>query len=359
MPQISIPHQRLYNQCLTTAPFEQAADVVHWLVAVQSQEYADAKWSLGLRMRAATDAVIEQAFNAGAILRTHLMRPTWHFVTPGDIRWLLALTAPRVHALNASYYRNLGLDQGTLQRSHHAIEKALRDGNHLTRKELRTVLDAAGISTDADYRMNYIMMHAELQGIICSGPRRGKQFTYALLEERAPHARTLENDAALAELAQRYFVSRGPATIQDFSKWSGLTIADARLGLEAVQSELETEEIHGKTYWFSPLKAATQERSAYLLSIYDEYISSYKGWETIVGEQQGAHMIAMGNNLSAIIVLNGHIRGTWKRKITKKKVEINLNPFTPFAEDERELFLTAAQRYGQYLGLPVSVVEMA
>lgn len=169
MTNSTIAHQRLANQRIAADPFERPADVVQWLGAVQAQDYAGAKWSLGRRMRAATDEIVEQAFTAGAILRTHVLRPTWHFVTPADIHWLLALTAPRVHALNAPLYRKLEIDHELVQRSTTALTHALQGGNQLTRDEVRGVLAQAGIATAGEFRMSYILMRAELNGVVCSG----------------------------------------------------------------------------------------------------------------------------------------------------------------------------------------------
>src|SRR5215212_3622871 len=243
---------RLHNQLLSQTTCTQPDQVVEWLGAVQSQDYAGGKWAVGQRMQAASDAALDKAFNEGKILRTHALRPTWHFVTPADIRWLLALTAPRVHALNAPYYRKLELDHNLFQRSTTALTQALQGGNQLTRDEVRSVLAQAGIATAGELRMSYILMRAELDGVICSGARRGKQFTYALLSERAPQARQLEREHALAELASRFFLSRGPATVHDFARWSGLTVADAKAGLEAIKSQLLLEQIDGQSYWRSP-----------------------------------------------------------------------------------------------------------
>src|SRR6266702_3694762 len=225
----NIAHQRLHNQLITQQTFEKAGDVVKWLGAVQAQDYAAAKWALGLRMQNSTDEII---------LRTHVMRPTWHFVLPADIRWMLALTAPRVLATIAYYDRTLGLDDTVFTHTNTVLAKALQGGKQLTRDELASVLQQAGIATDNLQRTGHVLMHAELDGIICSGARRGKQFTYALLDERTPQARTLDRGEALAEFARRYFTSRGPATLQDFVWWSGLTVADARTGLEMVTSQL-------------------------------------------------------------------------------------------------------------------------
>jgi hypothetical protein len=331
---------------------------VDWLVAVQAQDFAGAKWALGLRMREATDEGIEKAFNQGAILRTHLMRPTWHFVTPVDIRWLLALTAPRVHIANASMYRRLELDNAIFNRSNYAMANALQGGKQLTREELRSVLSQVGIEAGDGQRMAYLLMDAELEGVICSGARRGKQFTYALLEDRAPPEKALERQVALAEFARRYFLSRGPASVQDFAKWSGLTIAEARDGLEAVKTQFENEMLDGQTYWFSatgpPSSAASP--SAHLLSIYDEYVSAYKDRGAIIDENHGARLWEMGNALSYIIVLDGQVLGTWRRTLRRTEVAIELNPFERLSAAEERAVDSAAGRYGAFLGLPVVFV---
>jgi hypothetical protein len=210
-----IVKSRLINQQIAETKFRNPKEIVAWMAAMQAQEYAMAKWAIGLRLPGLKNADIENAFNEGSILRTHLMRPTWHFVTPEDIRWMLMLTAPRVNAANAYSYRKFELDIEILKRCNDTIIKALQGGKQLTRATLKAALEQERIFADG-LRLSYIMMHAELDGIICSGVRQGKQFTYALLDERVPPAKVLERDEALAELTLRYFTSRGPATVKDF-----------------------------------------------------------------------------------------------------------------------------------------------
>ncbi len=347
-----IAHQRLYNQHLAAAPFEKPEEVVQWLGAVQAQEYAHAKWALGLRMQDVPDTVIEQAFTTGAILRTHVMRPTWHFVTPADIRWLLALTAPRVNAVNAYMYRQLELDDALFLQSNAVIAKALEGERYLTRLELGAALAQAGIVAGG-MRLGYIVHRAELDAIVCSGPRRGKQFTYALLDERAPQVKTLERDEALAELARRYFTSHGPATLKDYSWWSGLTAADAKAGLEMVKSHFEQAVIEGNTYWFSPhvLTPAGASPTAHLLPAYDEYTIAYKDHRAILDPQYLKQVIS-GNGI--VIVINGHIVGTWKRILKKDMVIITPTLFTPLGQAEDQALNEAVLRYGKFLDLKVT-----
>src|SRR5712692_202039 len=360
MTNLDIAHQRLHNQLITQRMFEKPGDVVQWLGAVQAQDYAAAKWALGLRMQGASDESIEQAFADGTILRTHVMRPTWHFVAPADIRWMLMLTAPRVNALNAYYYRQLELDDAVFLHSNVVLAKALQGGKQLTRAELVSVLKLAGIASDNLLRFTHIMMRAELDGIVCSGARRGKQFTYALLDERAPEARTLDRDEALAEFARRYFTSHGPATLQDFVWWSGLTLADARICLEMVTSQLMHEVVDGQTYWFSTstLPAKDISQTVYLLPNFDEYIVGYTDRSAVFDASHTIKLDSRGNILfNHTIVLDGRVVGNWKRTMKKDTVILTPSLFTPLNEAETRAFTTSANHYGTFLGMTLNVTS--
>src|SRR6266545_1517560 len=358
MTSLDIAHQRLHNQHIASATFEKPGDVVQWLGAVQAQDYAAAKWALGLRSQGVADPDIEQAFTDGTILRTHVMRPTWHFVTPADIRWMLTLTAPRVHALNAYYYRRLELDDATFMRSNTVFAKALQGGKQLTRPELVAVLQHAGIATHDFLRFGYLMIRAELDGIVCSGGRRGKQHTYALLDERAPQARTLARDEALAELAKRYFTGHGPATLKDYIWWSGLSAADAKAGLEMIKPQLFHEVVDGQTYWFAASMPAAKDiaPTAYLLPNFDEYIVGYTDRSAVFEASHTKKLDSRGNVLfSHTIVIDGQIVGTWRRTLKKNTVVIEVKPFTPLNEAETRAFAIAAERYGRFLGTPATL----
>ena len=357
MPHLNIAHQRLHNQHITQQTFEKPEEIVGWLCAVQAQDYAAAKWALGLRMQNASDEIIEQAFTDGTILRTHVMRPTWHFVLPADIRWMLALTAPRIIAASAYYYRINGLDDTVFSHSNAVLAKALQGGKQLTRAELVSVLQRAGIATDDVLRSTYIMMRAELDGIICSGGRRGKQFTYALLDERAPQARTLDREESLAELASRYFQSHGPATLQDFVWWSGLTVADAKVGLEMITSQLMHEVVDGQTYWRSASmpKANDLPQTIFLLPNFDEYTVGYTDRSAIFDMSDVEKFDTPGNVLNPTIVLNGLVVGTWKRTIKKDRVILTPSLFTNLNGAEARAFAATAKRYGEFLDLPVNI----
>jgi hypothetical protein len=206
--------------------------------------------------------------------------------------------------------------------------------------------------------MGQLMGHAELDQVICSGVRKGKQFTYALLEERAPHSKSLERDEALAELAKRYFRSHGPATLQDFVWWSGLTINDARKGIDFIRSQLMCETIDGQSYWFvnapSEIKPFT---GAHLLPNYDEYMVGYTDRTSIFDAAHEDQLDPRGNILfQYAMMLGGLVAGTWKRTIKKKEVVIELSPFMTLSNAQNQLFVVAAQDYGKFLELPVELV---
>jgi hypothetical protein len=357
MTNLKIACQRLHNQLITQQKFEKAEDVVKWLCAIQSQDYAAAKWALGLRVPNSTDIFIEQAFNDGSILRTHILRPTWHFVSPADIRWMLALTAPRIIAASSYYYRTLGLDDTVFSHSNAVLAKALQGGKRLTRVELVSVLKRAGIATDELLRSTFIMMRAELDGIICSGGRRGKQFTYALLDERAPQARILDRVESLAELATRYFSSHGPATLQDFVWWSGLTVVDAKTGLEMVASQLMCEVVDGQTYWRSASIPPINDLppTVHLLPNFDEYTVGYTDRSAIFAMADAEKFDNPGNVLNPTIVLNGLVVGTWKRTLKKDNVYLTVSLFATLNEVETRALTVSAERFGEFLNMPVNI----
>jgi DNA glycosylase AlkZ-like len=329
---------------------------VRWLGAVQSQDYPAAKWGVGQRMTNGSDAALDMAFATGTILRTHLMRPTWHFVLPADIAWMLTLTGPRVNAACASYYRKFDLDDRLLAKGRAALVSALQGGRHLTRPALRAALEKARVitRTDSPLRVMWVLLRAELDAVICSGPRVGKQFTYALLVERAPDARTLPRDEAAAELARRYFLSHGPATVKDFMWWSSLAAADARVGLAAVAPELVEVVVDGSSYWSPPPPRKTKQDAAgtaYLLAAYDEGLLSYRDNRPGLA----AHGPQLMRDNGAAVVIDGRVVGTWRRSVTRDAVTIAATPFDSFSRRQIRAVEEAAERYGRFLELSVSV----
>ncbi len=343
---------RLASQRLVGEPFARPADVVGWLGAVQSQDYAGAKWALAQRCEGATSASLDDDFAAGRFLRTHVLRPTWHFVTPADLRGLLVLTAPRVRAASAGRSRDLGLDEATYVRSNAAIAAALRDGAQLTRPELGQALADAGIPPDGQ-RLPYLLMRAELDAVICSGARRGKHHTYALFDTRVPPAPAPDREVLLAGLARRYFTSHGPSTPHDFAWWSGLTIADARAGIALNGAALAREEVEGRAFWYDPQSTPPRGRTpvVHLLPNYDELTVAYRDHgPSFHPDVRGR---GPGDLLANVIAVDGLVVGGWRRTLTKRAVIIDVTWCLPLEEAAEAGLAAAAERFGAFLGLPV------
>ena len=328
--------------------------MVEWLGAVQAQEYEPAKWALGLRMREGAEADVQRALDQGRILRTHVMRPTWHFVSAADIRWTQMLTAPRVQRMVAPQNRRLELDAATLRRVIVVFERSLRDRQYLTRPELSERLGRTGLAISGQ-RLAHATMHAELEGLICSGPRRGKQSTYALVSERAPAARELSRDEALEELTRRYFRSHGPATVRDFVWWSGLTSADTRRGLDMIRAT--RRDIDGYSYWTAPPGKVREQPAdlVHLLPIYDEYVVAYRDRALVPhGPPQIAATPGHSVTFRHSLVSAGAIVGTWQVARSSASQSISVTPLRPLTARERRGVIDAAASYERFAGVPIA-----
>jgi hypothetical protein len=355
---LQIARQRLANLRLTGRPFATPSDVVAALGAVQAQDYAGAKWAVAQRTKAAVDSTVEQALIDGTILRTHVLRPTWHFVTPADIRWMLSLTAPRINTVMGYYNRHLELDDAVFLRSNDTLARALEGGRHLTRAELAQALRLSRINVKQPTRLVRLLMRAEQDAVICSGAPRGKQSTYALLDERAAPTPPIERDEALLRLAKTYFATRGPATTLDFAWWAGITLGDARRGIDMGRSSLKRETVDGHSVWsgLPASRARKESSSAHLLPIYDEFFVSYKDRSASVRRLSRAGVdtqtnLLFGNN----VVVDGQLVGTWKRALGRDGVVVELSVLTRLTQADRKAVAAAAQRYGDFLELPVEI----
>jgi hypothetical protein len=357
---MEIAARRLSAQRLTGEPFRSPVDAVRWMGAVQSQDYTAGKWGLGLRS-GATTAAIDLLSDSGAILRTHVMRPTWHFVVREDLRWLLNLTGPRIRAGLAARYRDLELDDKIVARALAAFAAALAGGRHLTRTELGEALRAARISP-AGQRLPHLLMRAELDALIVSGPRRGKQFTYALLEERAPKARSMDRREAVAELTRRYFRSHGPAQIPDFTWWSGLAMADARMGIDIAGAELEHQVFDGKDYWFGAgsQRAPGVAGVAHLLPNFDEYAVGYRDRSAMIeaGRPLPLEIFTLSSLLSSSVIVDGIVRGAWRRVPAKAGARIEVRVVDRLTAREVAAVEDACRKFARHIEAPADIVWM-
>ena len=350
----AVVRQRLLNQQLVDSSCRTALDVVRRLGAVQAQDYAAAKWALALRARGLREADVDAAFDEGAIVRTHVLRPTWHFVAPDDLRWMLALTAPRIRAAIAGSHRRLGLEPAALAKSRRTIARALAGGQYLTRMELSDVLRRTRLPV-AGLQRAFLMIDAEIEGVICSGPRRGQSFTYALLDERVPGGRASSRDEALGKLARTYFASHGPATLNDFAWWSGLSGREARAGIDAVAPALERETVNGRAYWFVAARSPVTRRAAtvHLLPNFDEYLVAYQDREPITRGIVSRVALSRGDLLTNRVILNGIVVGTWKRTHGSHGVAVEITLTEQVGAGSVRAMRAAADAYGSFLQRPI------
>jgi hypothetical protein len=351
---VKIPHYRLHNQRVASNSFETPGEVVGWLGAVQAQDYLGALWAVGLRTRSATEGGVEEALADRTIVRTWPMRGTLHFVAAADVRWMLELMTPRILAANAARLRkDYELDEAVLAHSREVFVQALQGGRQLSRNAMYQALEDAGIPA-AGQRGLQILWWLAQEGLLCFGAREGKQQTFVLLDEWVPGAKRLEREEALAQLARRYFTSRGPATVQDFTWWSGLAPADAAAGLEAVRSELVHEVISRRTYWFSPVSIEDHASPAYLLPAYDEYTVAYRDRSAVLRPEHAKRAYSGNGIFYPTMIYDGQVVGTWKRTLAKGSVSVTPNPFGPLKKTQEKAFTKAARRYGAFLELPVA-----
>ena len=354
MSPVAIARQRLANQRLTGPRFAEPADVVRHQVAVQAQDYRGGLWGVGIRTEGATEEAVERAIEERAIVRTWPMRGTLHLVAAADVRWMLLLLAPRIVGRAAGRLRQLGLAASDLTRARKLLVKALRGGGRLTRAEAYALLAAAGMSPEGQ-RGIHVLWHLAQEGVICHGPRRGKQPTFVLLDEWLPSSKPRPREEAIAELAQRYFESHGPATVADFSWWSGLPAADGKAGLAAVKDRLAVQVWDGQDYW-GPARPAYDARSlpgAHLLPPFDELLVAYRDRSA---SADAAHAKDAFSLLSPALVVRGTVIGTWTRAADGDGVRIAPRWFGPPTAPALRALRAAAARYARFLGQKARMV---
>lgn len=342
----SIAQRRLGSSGLGRARMPREA--VASMGAVQAQDFGGALWALGLRT-GEDEAAVGRAFDAGEILRTHVLRPTWHLVAPKDLRAFQALTAPRVRMLLRTTDAKLGLDAATLRRAHAVLEREL-DGAARTRDELAAALTKAKLACTGT-RLVHVMMHAELDSMICSGPRRGKQHTYALLDHRVQSTPIPSRERILGDLTGRYFASHGPARAIDFAWWSRLTLADVRRGIELAPG-IVNETIDGVEYFRARRSAPGRGPTFLLLPCYDEMLVAYRD-RTASVEARTAKRLGDGEMLlrKNVVVRDGIVVGTWTRTLARRGVSVAVTLVDAPTRADREAIVKQAERYGAFLGL--------
>jgi len=344
--------QRLATQRLTSAPLATAADVVDLLTCVQCQERDHALFSLGLRTRGATMSAMRAALDQGDFVRTHILRPTWHFVRPADLRWILALTSARVERSMGARHRELELDDRTLGRGIDALHQVLAGRTYLTRTEIGALGNPHLL--EAGPRLGHLLLVAELRGVICSGPSKGVHHAYALVDDVGQPTPALDAEEALARLVHRFFAGHGPASAADFARWSSLTTADARRGVAALGDALECVEVEGTPLWYDPTVRARRLSSppaGWLLPTYDEAVLTYPRITFPVAD--GHPRPATDDPFWARVIVGTTNVGLWKRTVARGAVSVDVHLAPGLDVAVRDAVSGAARRLGEFLELPV------
>ena len=358
IPDIAL--HRLHSQRLTGHKFQTPADAVTHFGAVQAQDYLYSLWALGLRVEGATEAFVEQAVADRHIVRTWPLRSTIHYVTAADIRWMLKLTEAHTVSAAARRLRQLELDDAVFAQSRKALIRALDGGRLLIRREVFEAIESAGVST-AGQRGYFMLWRHALEGLVCIGPRQGKQQTFVLLEDWLPLGKEFARDEALAELALRYFTGHGPASVKDYIWWSGLPAAEARAGLESVKAKLEKAIIDKEEFWFATHEPVSKVASttAHLLPFVDEYLIGYRDRGAVINPEYHA-LVDSGNVIfNAPVIIDGQVAGIWKRSFKRGKVIISATLFRPLSATENDALADAVTGLGHFLGLSAELDRLS
>ena len=336
---------RLYNQLLSAHTLKEPHEVVSRMGAMQSQAFDMAKWAVGSRLENKRVGEVEEALNKGKIIRTHILRPTWHFVSAEDIHWMFALSYPRLKPIYRAYMKSLGVDESLIHRVIPLIEETLIGGKHLIRREINDALRTWNIIVD-DNTLKWILSYAEMEGVVVSGCMKGNKQSFTLLEEWIPRKQSLSKEEALERLSRKYFTSHGPATVQDFAWWSGLTVTDCRKAVHLIKDDFICETVNGREFWMRNdiHTPPAGNDSALLLAPFDEFVVSYKNRSEIIEENYYSKVMMKNGLFSPTVILNGKIIGSWKKTTGKNKPRIELSFFEKTSKQKQELFKPAIKQ---------------
>lgn len=339
---------RLHNQRLLANSFDDPHDVVSWMGAMQSQALELAKWAIGVRLNEKSVKDVEEALNCGSIIRTHILRPTWHFVTAEDFYWMSELSNPRLKPVYISYCRMSGANEELIIRALSALERIMATGEHLTKQEIGALLNAEKVAVD-DHHVGLAINRAEVEGMLCNGKLRGNKQTYTRIDMWIPRKERISREEALERLARKFFTSHGPASLADFVWWSGLTMTDCRKGLGAISHDFVWEKFNGREFWMRDDKLVYEDNnSALLLPPFDEFVVSYKDRSEIIEPDHYGKVMTKNGLFSPTIMLNGEIVGSWKKITKKSNPEIELSFFEKMPKTKQKLFEKEIERVRRF-----------
>ncbi len=350
--------RRLATQRVSGGPLPRAGDVVRLLCAVQAQDAPQAAWSLAMRSRRERYAAVLAEQAGGAFIRTHVLRPTWHVVAPEDLRWLLRLTSAKVESGMAARHRQLELDDRTVGAGLAMLETLLHGGAALTRAELGPALAERGLPGPGE-RVGHLLLLAELRGLVCSGPPRGTEHTYALLDEVVPHRPHDELDPveATVRLVRRFFGGHGPASERDLARWCTLTLGEIRAALNEIGDGIASVEVDGTTLWYDPALSArtTRDRRAHLVPTFDESFLTYAELGPPRRVPTAHRQRLQPYHGGGVVLLDGRDAGLFHRRVSADEVEVVVRPDGPLDRAEQSAVAGAADRLGAFLDRPTRV----
>lgn len=343
---MNIAQQRLINQGIQKSSFQNSSDLIQSLCAVQAQDYYGSLWALGLRIKNSTYVDIENAIEQKQIIRTWPMRHTLHFVDPASVRWMLKWLTPKVISAFTKRRRELEIDENILKKSKKIFIKALEGGKQITRAGMYELLDSNGIKPDGQ-RGIHVLAQLSMEGLLCFGTREQKQFTFTLLDEWVPPAPVLPKEEALCILAVKYFSSHGPAAVQDFAWWTGLSLTESKNAVSSAGDHLTEYKENGKTYWFNPeAKTGKTIRTAvHLLPPFDEYLVSYKDKSAVIPPGIQNQLTSPYTLLSPSVIVEGRVAGVWNREAFKDKFKIKIKAFNDF---DQKIITSIQKRAEEY-----------
>ena len=337
--------------------------LARWFGAMQAQDFASIQWSLGARLPGWTVSDVDAALEAGEALRTWPMRGTIHLVPTEDAAWMVRVFGEKPLAGAVKRREYLGLSEADADRAVELLDEALADGGRLTRSDCIAVLDAGGVS-GAGQRGYHLLWYASQRGVTCIGPTVDGEQTFVRLDDWAAKAaapvRDLPRDAALTELASRYFRSHGPAPRKDFAGWAGITATDAKAGIAGCGDLLTTVTVEGVEMVVSSaalgdgVGAASDEWVA--ISGFDEYLLGYKDRALMASADEMAAVIPGGNGVfRSTLVRGGRVMATWKRTLTAKAAKVEVIPLHPVPKTQRKRAEAALQPYADFVGRNLTV----
>ncbi|RAJ73892.1 winged helix DNA-binding protein [Chitinophaga dinghuensis] len=351
-----IARLRLHAQQVSKHTCKTPQALVSYMGALQAQDFPASKYAIGARLQHTPLQQVDKAINKGEIIRTWIYRGTLQLVTPADIRWMIALVKDRLEMRLKSTEKVLGVDAAIYPRVFKLLKEALHGGNRLMRSEVEALLQKHNIGPEY---MRYSLFRASLEGIICHGPMKGKQFTFTLLDEWCPPQPSYSKEKALELLAERYFTSHGPATVADFTTYAGITQKEANIGLEAAKPRLDHITIADTSWWCGKglLNTKTSVPDALVLPAFDEINVAYKDRSPMIAKEHGHKVMTVNGIFHPIMLNEGQICGLWKRTIAKDGLEISFEPFISLPKSRKNAFETAVQHYAEFMELPIKTLS--